>query len=314
MQKMLSRCKKGGNVFLHICFVVFVIAMLPMIGATEPLFMTNLSEYIDTMNRTREAQAAEEAAAEALRNDRIAPELTVPEKLEVYLDDAVSYKEHVQMTDNVDPAPVLEIDASAVLLQEAGRYPVFYTATDAAGNTATAMMTLVVMERDLAEMQEELQELVAQTAERLVNDDMTDAEKAKAIYDFVRYQIAYAPHAAERDLISAGYRGFKRRNGDCYINYACAKLLLDYCGIPNVDVARVSEGRTSHYWLLVDVGTGWYHYDASPSSEDDWFYCFMKTDEELERYCQTRSDGRRDYYSFDHELYAAYPRATEPYN
>ena len=309
--RFISKHRKPCKVLLHVCFVFFVIALLPMIGATEPLFMHDLTPYIDAMNAEREAQAA----AEALLADRVPPELSVPERLEVFPDETVSYKDKAVLTDNLDPAPVLEVDASAVRLQEEGRYPVFYTATDAAGNTATAVMTLVVTGRDTAVMQEELETIVAETAGRLVTDDMTDTEKARAIYDYVRYQIAYAPQAAERDLVSAGYRGFTKQNGDCYINYACAKLLLDYCGIPNVDVERVSEdGSSHHYWLLVDTGSGWYHYDASPSSENDYFYCFMKTDAELEEYCRTRSDGRRDYYTFDHELYAAYPRATEPYH
>ena len=310
-ERILSRCRKGGKIFLHAVFVLFVIALLPMIGATEPLSMTNLKAYIAAMD----AEKAKEAAQAALLADTVPPELFVPEKRVVFPGEAISYKEDVELRDNLDPAPVLEVDASAVHPEDEGRYPVFYTATDAAGNTTTAVSTLVVMARDMEAMREEVDALVAKTASQIMTEDMTDAEKAKRIYDYVRYQIAYAPHAAERDLISAGFRGFTQKNGDCYINYACAKLLLDYCGIPNVDVERVSEdGLSHHYWLLVDTGSGWYHYDASPSSENDYFYCFMKTDAELEEYCRTRSDGRRDYYDFDHELYAAYPRATEPYH
>ena len=87
-------------------------------------------------------------------------------------------------------------------------------------------------------------------------------------------------------------------------------MLLDRCGIENLPVERY-KAKSSHYWLLVNIGTGWYHYDPSPQSLDDPFRCFMKTDAQVKAYSQNRSDGRNDYYKFDESKYP--DRTTEKY-
>ena len=85
---------------------------------------------------------------------------------------------------------------------------------------------------------------------------------------------------------------------------------MDKLGIDNLPVERY-QGRSSHFWLLVNIGTGWYHYDASPQSAEDPFRCFMKTDAQVNAYARSRQDGRRDYYKID---YTKYPElATEKY-
>ena len=88
------------------------------------------------------------------------------------------------------------------------------------------------------------------------------------------------------------------------------KYMLDECGIENMLVERYG-GKTTHYWHLVNVGTGWYHYDTTPQSLEDPFRCFMKTDEQVWAYAKSRHDGRSDYYNFDTSKYPE--RATEKY-
>jgi stage II sporulation protein E len=104
--------------------------------------------------------------------------------------------------------------------------------------------------------------------------------------------------------------GNGRLCGDCYNYFAMAKVLLDLCGIDNLPVERY-KGSSSHYWLLVNAGTGWYHYDPSPQSAADPFRCFMKTDAHVKAYSRSRSDGKYDFYKFNESLYPE--RATEKY-
>ena len=138
---------------------------------------------------------------------------------------------------------------------------------------------------------------------------MSDHDKIYTIFYYVRRNVAYST-APNKDIYSAAYHAMVKRKGDCYNYFAMAKVLLDQCGIDNLPVERY-KGHSSHYWLLVNIGTGWYHYDPSPQSLEDPFRCFMKTDAQVKYYSEHRSDGRNDYYRYDESKYPA--RATEQY-
>lgn len=48
--------------------------------------------------------------------------------------------------------------------------------------------------------------------------------------------------------------------GDCYTYYAVANVLLQRAGAETMRVERQNAGDGSHhYWILCNVGTGWYH-------------------------------------------------------
>ena len=138
---------------------------------------------------------------------------------------------------------------------------------------------------------------------------MSAHEKIYAIYMYVRKNVAYSS-SKEKDVLSAAYKAMVYKRGDCYNYFALAKVLLDKCGIDNLPVERY-KGSSSHYWLLVNIGTGWYHYDASPQSAEDPFRCFMKTNKQVQAYASSRSDGRSDYYRIDESKYPEL--ATEKY-
>ncbi len=61
----------------------------------------------------------------------------------VYVGQKVSYLEGVTAW-SAGETPVIEVDASAVDLSRPGRYPVTYTASDAAGSETRAVVTVVV--------------------------------------------------------------------------------------------------------------------------------------------------------------------------
>ena len=247
----------------------------------------------------------------AVPEDITPPVIIAPDEITVSVGDTVSYRAGLTVTDDLDPSPTIEIDTSEVNLNDAGEYIVTYKATDSAGNTGEKQVKLTVISLEDAAKIATRDQLIKEVVEEIITDDMTTAQKGKAIYEWVYQNIRWAGALCERGLVDAGYAAFTRKSGDCYIYYAASKLLLDYCGIPNVDVER--DSKDNHYWLLVDLGTGWYHFDASPKLAKQPYKAFMKTDQELTDYANSRLDGRTDYFKFDESLFEDYPRQTEPF-
>ena len=63
------------------------------------------------------------------------------------------------------------------------------------------------------------------------------------------------------DWLRAAYQGLHNRQGDCYVYQMTSKVLLDAAGIENrlIDTMPL---RYLHCWNLVNIGEGWYHFDA----------------------------------------------------
>lgn len=119
-----------------------------------------------------------------------------------------------------------------------------------------------------------------------------DIDTAYAIFDWVHSNILYQTIFEEQSYEDAAYRGFTRRNGDCYVYFSCAKMLLDLAGIPNLMVTRYPVVTNGHYWNLVQLNGEWWHCDATVFRDRYEMY-FMATDDDID-------DGHHD---FDHSLY-----------
>ena len=233
--------------------------------------------------------------------DTTPPVISGVENQTVLLGDTVAYKKGVTVTDDYDEDVELEVDSSQVNPTVAGDYLVTYRATDRSGNTAEATAYFSFTQpseySDLA--LEEAQEVL----DKITTHDMTQVEVAQAIYDWCRANIAYTAHSDKGDWQKAAVQGFTQRSGDCYVYFATAKAMFEAAGIPNIDVEKTYvEGRAMHYWSLIDCGSGWYHFDATPrvGDGDDFF---MVTDAFLEAYSQAHNNS----HEFDHSLYPATP-------
>ena len=153
-----------------------------------------------------------------------------------------------------------------------------------------------------------LAEKVEAVLKDLITDDMTQLEQAKAVYDYTRTHISYSGDSDKSDWEQGAYVGLTAKRGDCFTYYAVARAMLTVLGINNIKVERVG-GISDHYWLLVNCGDGWYHFDSTPrSSKMPPFDSFMFTDADAADY--TEATGEREYYAFDSSLYPE--RATEP--
>ncbi len=142
-----------------------------------------------------------------------------------------------------------------------------------------------------------LEEKVASVLDGIIEDGMTDLEKCEAVYDYTWHKIGYTGDSDKSDWEMGAYVGLTAKRGDCFTYYAVARAMLSYLGIPNLTVTR-DGGISDHYWLLVDFGYGWYHFDSTPrSSKMPPFDSFMFTDAGAADY--TEATGEREYYKFD---------------
>lgn len=218
-----------------------------------------------------------------------------------YQSEPVAYLAEVSAWDACDGAVEVTADASAVDLERVGRYPVIYSATDRAGNTTSKTVVFTVITVRVSE--ERANQVAKKILKRILTDDMTLPEQIEAIYNYVFYHVHYSAISNKQDWRSEAVRGLTTGRGDCFTAYAAARLLLEHTDAQILSVQR-SGPNTHHYWLLVNVGTGWYHYDACRAFTGKK-RCFMWTD------AQTRRVSR-SYWRYDKTLYPAV--ATELYN
>ena len=230
-----------------------------------------------------------------LREDTEAPVIHGAVDLDYFLGESISYRKNVTVEDNCQEGVTLEVDTSGVDLTTEGTYPVTYTATDLAGNQSSATVNLTVRARMYSE--EEMYAYADAVLEEIIEPDMSLRDKAWAIYSYVLSNVSYINHSEKGDWIRAAYEGLVDKKGDCYA-YACtAKALLTRAGIPNLDIRRIPTSF-EHYWNLVDVGEGWYHFDTTPRPDHPTI--FLWTDAELMEY------NAEHYGAFDYDP-ALYP-------
>lgn len=226
--------------------------------------------------------------------DDVAPTISGVKDLNYVIGDSISYRSGVSVSDNCYGNVTLNVDDSNVDLNKAGQYTVYYTATDASLNVASA--SCVVTLKEPPSMEELANEKADIVLGQIISPGMSQLQMAKAIFDYAR-GMSYTGYSDKSNWVSEAYNGMKNRSGDCFTYYAVCRLLLTRCGISNIPITRVG-GTSSHYWLLVNVGSGWYHYDACP--QKNYVNSFMMGDISAESY--TNKVGR-NYYTYDASLY-----------
>lgn len=222
----------------------------------------------------------------------------------ININGTVSYKKGVTVTDNQDSNPKLSVDASKVDLRKEGTYTVIYKAVDQAGNITKKEATITVMSQSNYENKGEMDTLAAAVLSEITTAGMSKLQIAKAIYQWCSENINYTDSSDKSSWVNGAIQGLKIRSGDCYNYFAAAKALLTQAGIENVDIVKSDTSESSHFWSLVNVGEGYYHFDCTPRiGKGDYF--FMVTDEQLEAYSKTHENS----HVFDSSLYPK--RATK---
>lgn len=242
---------------------------------------------------------SEASAILTVKQDTEPPVIVGVKSQTVYEGEAVSYKKGVSVTDNKDSEVSFIVDSSGVNLTKAGTYEAYYSATDSSGNKTVETATITVVK--LSVSKEEVSALARSVLDDILTDDMTQREQAWEIFQWIKSHVGYTGTSDKSDWLKEAYRGFMEGVGDCFTFYAVAEAMLTEAGIDNMRVTRVG-GRTQHFWNLVNVGDGWYHFDTCPHK--DKLMSFMLTDAEVEAYTQKRGNN---YYTFDKSLYPATP-------
>ena len=215
----------------------------------------------------------------------------------VYLGDTISYKSKVSVKDNCMEDLDVKVDSSKVNTAAEGTYPVTYTATDAAGHTATLTVNMTIKKHtyDVNELNEMADGIIA----KIITADMTQYDKAWAVFSYIRGHVSYISESEKGDWVRAAYEGLNTGKGDCYVYASVSKLLLTRAGITNMDIERIPSGNSMHYWNLVDIGDGhgWYHFDTTPRKDHPTI--FLWDDATIKEY----SDSHNNCHNYDRTKY-----------
>lgn len=230
-----------------------------------------------------------ETARLTLQEDTEAPVIIGAEDLNVIIGNTVSYKKNIIVEDNCPEGLEMHVDSSAVNLMQAGTYPVVYTATDYAGNSTSVTVTVTVRPRvyDPGEVNAMADAVLV----NILTEGMSPMEKARAIFNYVTSHISYISDSDKSNPVRAAYEGLNDKKGDCYVYASTAKVLLTRAGITNMDIAKI-PAKTLHYWNLVNLGEGWYHFDTTPRHDHPTI--FMWTDAQLMDY-SAKHNGSHNY-------------------
>ena len=235
-----------------------------------------------------------------LRKDTEAPKFKEVKDIKIFVGRTVSYKNNLEVTDNCPDGLKIDIDSGSVNTNVVGTYNVTATATDVAGNSASASFKVIVS--DVASTLEDLNILVDEVLGQIITPGMNTLQKIRACYDYVYTHCRYRDMNIDENWIKAAASGFLTGKGDCYTDTMMAKALLDRIGVKNKIISRIHGNDADHYWNLVDIGDeyGWYHMDCinrlDGAAENQIF--LLKTDQVIE------VDNRiGDFHDFDRTKY-----------
>lgn len=266
--------------------------------AEEPDITTAGSREVELLFTDESGNVARATAVLTLEEDTEPPVITGARDITYIMGTSISYKKNVTVSDNSGAELQLNVDNSQVNLEAEGVYPVTYSAVDHSGNIAqtTVNVTVMAMTYDVNEVYGYADAVL----DSIFTDGMTQMEKLRAIYDYVKGNIGYISHSDKGDWVKAAYEGFVKKQGDCYV-YACTtKVLLDRAGITNMDIEKI-PAKTMHYWNLVDIGEGWHHLDTTPRKDHP--VIFYWTEQEMMEYSAKHGNS----HNYDHELYPEVP-------
>ncbi len=214
----------------------------------------------------------------------------------VYVGQSVSFKQGITVSDNQNSDTELKVDSSRVNLDVPGEYPIEYLASDSMGNMDLKEGVITVIAAEHTE--DEVNELADEVLSQIIKPDMSDYDKAHAIYVWVKGNMGYSESEDRGDWLKGAYDGLKNRHGDCYNYFAVSKALLTRAGIKNEDIEIIPTATRHHFWNVIDCGEGWRHFDTTPRTDKE-FKGFYLTDEELMEY----SNAHYRSHNYDREIY-----------
>lgn len=246
-----------------------------MTWITEPDWDEPGEQTVFVRAEDASGNAVEMQGTVVLSEDTEPPELYGVVDRTAYVGEPIAYLAEVYAEDAVDGRTKVTVD-SKVETEKAGTYEVTFTTVDVTGNTASATCKYKLVAATVSE--EDVRALAQDVLKEITTDDMVTAEKLRAVFDYTRGHVHYVGDSDKKDWRKEAVRGFKTGRGDCFTFYSVSRALLDELGIEYMSVTRLG-GRTRHYWTIVNIGTGWYHFDTTLAPRHK-HKCFMWTNEQ----------------------------------
>ncbi len=237
------------------------------------------------------------------------PEIKGTANLNVYVGETIAYREGISVEADLDDNPKLEIDSSAVNLDVPGLYDVIYTATDSLGRSSSVTVKVRVEEKpEDFENLEMLHEMADDTLSLILTPEMTEIEKALAIFRWVRMAVPWVRTGSHDSEVNQAISGLEGNSGDCFTHAVVCKELLERAGFV-IDMIEKKNETGTHYWVMINIDGNWYHMDPSPIYIKQ--YCaFLSTTEDLMNYAKRYRPHLYDYIQEDHPVSATVSPAS----
>ncbi len=188
-----------------------------------------------------------------------------------------NYKRFITASDDRDLEVDISVDTSKLDFDEGGKGKVYFTATDSAGNKSKAWSYVRVIASD------NLEKCCDTVLKKITKKDWSLIKKVRAIYTYVRGHISYSDREKHVNWRNEALEALMYQAGDCFTYYSLSRALLTRVGVPNIMIRRYPHvNNYDHFWNLVYIKGGWYHFDATPRRRGGNF-CLV-TDSQLTGY------------------------------
>ena len=159
-------------------------------------------------------------------------------------------------------------------------------------------ITVIPPENEKSDEFHQLDAMCDQILASITSPTMSNREKANHIYNWIKGHMAYVNRESGTDWVHEAIRGIRSGRGDCFTYFAMSQALLTRCGMQCIQVIRSTDNN--HYWILVHVEDGWFHFDTTPRNGVSQRVCLL-TDRQL------ASLPKASAWIFDHSLYPRTP-------
>jgi len=271
----------------------------PDIFGQNQIITIDLKDYYDNYTRIQSKLTVLHNTAE--------PTIVGAETIFINIGDPISYMTGVKAYDDFgrDITDMIKIDDFGVNPNETGLYTVLYMVTDLSGLTAELIVPVHVTDAVADFVNEKVDYILA----GIINDEMTQLQKVRSIFSWIRSNVFYSISKETIESPYAGaYRALRELKGDSYIFSSISKIMFDRADIPNLLIERYPDEPASHRWNLINPdNSGWHHYDSFPSPFNAGIQKAFFTDTQATEFSrQLSTDENRtedNYYSYNFILY-----------
>ena len=270
----------------------------------EPDFLNDGTQIIHIRIRNTAGNISIIEAELVILPNLIPPTITGVRDLTITRGGSLILRQGVQAFDILGEEVELVVDNGGLDSNTIGSYLITYTATDRWGNIATEQAYVNIVGVDVDWINNRIDEILA----GITNPDMTQVQKARAIYNWVGGNVSYSATTRHPTDLENVNHALRFRTGNCFVFYSISEILLTRAGIPNRRVDRVHSGRFNHRWHLINPDNlGWHHFDTTPlnSRVAGYINRFMFTSSQAIEFTDIiqRVLGATEYYNYDRELF-----------